>query len=144
MDVGFGISQVLPMLVLAYFVREGTTIIAEQPEIHLHPRAQAGLAELMVEVAKERNVQFIVETHSEHLFRRLQTLMAEDRISADECRLYFVDRDEEKKTRLTPLEVDKYGRVKNWPEDFFGDAVGEVERQTRKIFERMKGKKSDV
>src|SRR5690606_14561747 len=68
MDVGFGISQVLPMLVLSHFVEEGTTIIAEQPELHLHPRAQVGLAELMVEVARERKVQFIVETHSEHLF----------------------------------------------------------------------------
>lgn len=137
MDVGFGISQVLPMLVLSHFVEEGTTIIAEQPELHLHPRAQVGLAELMVEVARERNVQFLVETHSEHLFRRLQTLISEEKLSHEECRLYFVDRDDEGRTRLTNLEVDAYGRVKNWPKHFFGDAIGETERQTRKMMERL-------
>ncbi len=137
MDVGFGISQVLPMLVLAHFVPQGTTIVAEQPEIHLHPRAQVGLAELMAEVAKERHVQFLVETHSEHLFRRLQSLIAEERLSADACRLYFVDRNERGATDLTRLEVDKYGRVKNWPREFFGDAIGETERQTRKMFDRV-------
>lgn len=137
MDVGFGISQVLPMLVLAHFVPEGTTIIAEQPEIHLHPRAQVGLAELMVEVARERKVQFVVETHSEHLFRRLQTLISEEKLGHDECRLYFVDRDDKGKTQLTNLEMDAYGRVKNWPKHFFGDAIGETERQTRKMLERV-------
>lgn len=137
MDVGFGISQVLPMLVLSHFVQEGTTIIAEQPELHLHPRAQVGLAELMVEVARERKVQFLVETHSEHLFRRLQTLISEEKLSHEECRLYFVDRDDAGKTQLTHLEVDAYGRVKNWPKHFFGDAIGETERQTRKMLERV-------
>ncbi|MCC6646468.1 MAG: DUF3696 domain-containing protein [Polyangiaceae bacterium] len=130
MDVGFGISQVLPMLVLAHFVPKGTTIVAEEPEIHLHPRAQAGLAELMVEIARRRGVQFLVETHSEHLFRRLQTLIAAERLTPEECRLYFVDRDGDGATQLTPLLVDEYGSVDTWPEDFFGDAIGEVERQT--------------
>ena len=141
-DVGFGISQVLPMLVLSYFVEEGTTIIAEQPELHLHPRAQVGLAELMVEVARERKVQFIVETHSEHLFRRLQTLISEEKLSHEECRLYFVDRNDEGKTQLTTLEVDPFGRVKNWPKHFFGDAIGETERQTRKMMERLARERS--
>jgi predicted ATPase len=138
MDVGFGISQVLPMLVLAYFVPRGTTIVAEQPEIHLHPRAQVGLAELMVEVAKSRGVQFLIETHSEHLFRRLQTLIADQRLSSDDCRLYFVDRDASGATQLTTLAVDAYGRVQNWPKDFFGDVMGETERQMRRMIERMK------
>ena len=136
MDVGFGISQVLPMLVLAHFVKPGTTIVAEQPEIHLHPRAQGGLAELMVEVARERKVQFLVETHSEHLFRRLQTMIAEEKFASEDCRLYFVDRDEHGAPQLTRLEVDPSGRVRNWPKHFFGDAIGETERQTRKMIER--------
>jgi predicted ATPase len=138
MDVGFGISQVLPMLVLAYFVPRGTTIVAEQPELHLHPRAQVGLAELMAEVARTREVQFLVETHSEHLFRRLQTLIANQTVAPDACRLYFVDRDSDGATQLTKLEVDGYGRVRNWPKEFFGDAMGETERQTRQMIERMK------
>lgn len=137
MDVGFGVSQVLPMLVLAHSVPQGTTIIAEQPEIHLHPRAQVGLAELMAEVACARRVQFVVETHSEHLFRRLQTLIAEEKFESNLCRLYSVDKDEQGDARLTTLGVDAYGRVANWPKQFFGDAIGETERQTRKALERM-------
>ncbi len=137
MDVGFGISQVLPMLVLAYFVAPGATIVAEQPELHLHPRAQVGLAELMAEVAKERGVQFLVETHSEHLFRRLQSLIAEERLQPADCRLYFADRDEQGEALLTQLEVDEYGRVNNWPKEFFGDVIGETERQTRKLLQRV-------
>jgi len=140
MDVGFGVSQVLPMLVLAYFVPRGGTIIAEQPEIHLHPRAQVGLAELMVEVARERHVQFLVETHSEHVFRRLQFLIADEKVSKDECRLYFVARSDGSAADLRRLEVDEFGRVARWPEHFFGDAVGETERQMRRTMERVRKK----
>ncbi len=139
-DVGFGISQVLPMLVLAHFVPQGTTLVAEQPELHLHPRAQGGLAELMVEVAERRGVQFIIETHSEHLFRRLQFLVADERIRAQDCALYFVERDEPS-AKLTPLSVNQYGQIDNWPDHFFGDALGETERQVRRILERRRGER---
>lgn len=137
-DVGFGVSQVLPMLVLAYFVPRGATIIAEQPEIHLHPRAQVGLADLMVDVARERGVQFIVETHSEHIFRRLQFLIADERLRHDDCRLYFIDRAQGGAAELRRLEVDRFGRVANWPKKFFGDAMGETERQMRRMIERTR------
>jgi predicted ATPase len=135
-DVGFGVSQVLPVVTLAYFVPEGSTVILEQPEIHLHPLAQTALADLFVEASQTRRVQFLIETHSEHLFRRLQFLLADEQISPEECRLYFVKKGEEGAT-LQKLEVDEYGRIKNWPEKFFGDAIGEVERQTRRMIERM-------
>ncbi|HPS76755.1 MAG TPA: DUF3696 domain-containing protein, partial [Thermoanaerobaculaceae bacterium] len=137
MDVGFGVSQVLPMIVLAHLVDPGTAIIAEQPEIHLHPRAQVGLAELMATVARTRRVQFLVETHSEHLFRRLQTLVAEEKLNEDECRLYFVDQPDGLSASLSRLEMDKYGRIANWPKQFFGDTIGETERQTRSMLERI-------
>lgn len=71
-DVGFGVSQVLPALVLLYYVPQGSVVLMEQPEIHLHPAAQSGLADIMLEVATSRKVQIIVETHSEHLMRRLR------------------------------------------------------------------------
>ena len=71
-DVGFGVSQVLPALVLLYYVPEGSTVLMEQPEIHLHPSVQSGLADVMLNVAETRDVQIIVESHSEHLMRRLQ------------------------------------------------------------------------
>jgi hypothetical protein len=75
-DVGVGVSQVLPVLAVAYCAPPGSTVLLEEPEIHLHPLAQAVLAEVFAEVSQQRQVQFLVETHSEHLFRRMQTLIA--------------------------------------------------------------------
>ena len=135
-DVGFGVSQVLPVVTLAYFVPEGSTVILEQPEIHLHPLAQTALADLFVEVSRTRRVQFVVETHSENLFRRLQFLIADEQISPEDCRLYFVKCGDDG-AALQRLEVDEYGRIKNWPDRFFGDAIGEVERQTRRMIDRL-------
>lgn len=135
-DVGIGVSQVLPVLTLAYFAPRGSTVLLEEPEIHLHPLAQSVLAELFVEVSKKRQIQFIVETHSEHLFRRLQTLVAKATVPTKDCRLYFVERNGANAV-LQQLELDKYGRVKQWPTHFFGDALGETREQARLMFARQ-------
>lgn len=136
LDVGFGVSQVVPVLTLALFAPEGSMVVMEQPELHLHPLAQAALGDLLVEVAKERKLQFLVETHSEHLFRRLQTLMALERLTPAECSMLFVKR-QEGVSVIEPLRVNPYGRVENWPDMFFGDTAGEVERQMDGMMERM-------
>lgn len=136
LDVGFGVSQVLPVITLAYFAPEGSTVILAEPELNLHPLAQSSLGDLFVEIARERNVQFLVETHSEHLFRRIQTLIAEERITPAECSLYFASRTDGA-CALEPLIVNEYGRVANWPDKFFGDTAGEVERQMERMFDRM-------
>ena len=136
-DVGVGVSQVLPVIVAALFAQPGHIVIVEEPESHLHPLAQSKLAELLAQVSKERNVQFIVETHSEHLFRRMQTLIAREEVSVAGAAMYFVERDG-KAARLRTLEMDDFGRLKNWPEGFFGDALGETREQARLMFERQK------
>jgi len=135
-DVGFGVSQVLPVVTVAYFAPEGSTVIIEQPEIHLHPLAQTALADLFAEVARTRRIQFLIETHSENLFRRLQFLIADEQLSPQDCALFFV-KPGESGAGLEQLQVDDYGRIKNWPDRFFGDAIGEVERQTRSMLRRM-------
>lgn len=136
-DVGIGISQVLPVLTVAFFAPPGSTVLLEEPEIHLHPLAQSILAELFVEVSKKRKVQFIVETHSEHLFRRMQTLVAKEKTRVDDCAMYFVEKGK-KGAQLRLLNLDEYGRVTNWPDQFFGDAMGETREQARLMFERKK------
>lgn len=136
-DVGIGISQVLPVLTIAYFAPSGSTVILEEPEIHLHPLAQSILAELFVEVSKKRNIQFIVETHSEHLFRRMQTLIAKQKITTKDAAMYFVER-EGQSAHMRPLQLDDLGRVKNWPDGFFGDALGETREQTALAIQRAK------
>lgn len=136
-DVGVGVSQVLPVIVAALFAQPGHIVIVEEPESHLHPLAQSKLAELLAQVSKERNVQFIVETHSEHLFRRMQTLIAKQQITPSDATMYFVERDGKTAT-MRPLEVDDFGRVKNWPKEFFGDALGETREQTALAIQRAK------
>lgn len=136
-DVGIGISQVLPVLVLAYFAPPCSTILLEEPEIHLHPQAQSLLADLFLEVSKKRNVQFIVETHSEHLFRRMQTLVAKKKATPEQCALYFVER-KKSDAVLKTLAMDHFGRLSNWPQNFFGDATGEVREQAKQTMLRMK------
>lgn len=136
-DVGVGVSQVIPVIVAALFAQPGHIVIVEEPESHLHPLAQSQLAELFSEVSKERNVQFIIETHSEHLFRRMQTLIAKQQITPNDAAMYFVER-EGKAARMRPLELDDFGRVKNWPEGFFGDALGETREQTAVAIKRAK------
>ncbi len=145
-DVGVGVSQVLPVIVAALFAQPGHIVIIEEPESHLHSLAQSKLAELLAKVSKERNVQFIVETHSEHIFRRMQTLIAKQQITPNEAAMYFVER-EGKAARMRPLELDDFGRVKNWPNGFFGDVLGETREQTALAIQRakeMRARESDV
>lgn len=136
LDVGFGVSQVLPVLVLAYFAPRHSTVIIEEPEIHLHPLAQRLLADLFVEVSQQRHIQFLVETHSEHLFRRLQLLIADQKTDENKCRLYFVEQPNNK-AQLRNLKADTYGRIDNWPDRFFGDAIADTEQQMTRMMERM-------
>ncbi|MEK8049559.1 DUF3696 domain-containing protein [Ideonella sp. DXS22W] len=136
-DVGVGVSQVIPVVVAALFAKPGHIVIVEEPESHLHPLAQTKLAELLAKISTERDVQFIVETHSEHLFRRLQTLIARQDVRPDQAALYFVERNGQS-AKLRELKLDNFGRVANWPEKFFGDTLGETREQTALAIQRAK------
>lgn len=128
-DVGFGVSQILPALVLCYYVPEHSTIIMEQPEIHLHPSVQAGLADVFIDAVKRRKAQILFESHSEHLLRRLQRRVAEEELDHEEVAPYFCEMGADHST-LRPLAVDLFGNITNWPKDFFGDQFGEMAAMT--------------
>ncbi|HDN67557.1 MAG TPA: DUF3696 domain-containing protein [Firmicutes bacterium] len=136
-DVGFGVSQILPVITLLYYVPEHSVVILEQPEIHLHPSVQAGLADVFIEVIQRRKIQIILESHSEYLLRRLQRRIAEERFSEKDVALFFCTM-EGGRSRLEQLRVDMYGHIENWPEDFFGDELGEILRTQRAILERQR------
>lgn len=136
-DVGFGVSQLLPVLVLCFYVPEGSTILLEQPEIHLHPAIQSGLADILIDATKKRKVQILLESHSEHLLRRLQRRMAEETLTQEEVSLYFCEQ-KEGASVATPLDVDEYGNIRNWPSDFFGDQFGEIVKAEKARMKRAK------
>ncbi|MGE3345445.1 MAG: DUF3696 domain-containing protein [Vicinamibacterales bacterium] len=141
-DVGFGVSQVLPVVVECFYVPPQSVVIFEQPEIHLHPRVQAELADLFVDAVRARengqprNCQFIIESHSEHFLRRLQRRIAEEEISADDTALYFVHTEADH-ARLEALDIDMFGNIKNWPQSFFGDEMDDLVARTVAQSRRM-------
>lgn len=136
-DMGYGLAQFLPVLVHCYYVPKGTTLILEQPGMHLHPSAQANLADLLIEVVTKRNLQILIESHSEHLLNRLQRRIAEERISVNKTALYFCQNDEGAST-IERLKMDEFGNITNWPENFFGDEMGDLFAMTKAQRERQK------
>lgn len=142
-DVGFGVSQVLPVIVECFSTPPRSIVIFEQPEIHLHPKVQADLADLFIDAiharenGRARNIQFIVESHSEHFLRRLQRRIAEEALTPDEFALYFVHTDAAE-ARIETLDVDMFGNIRNWPESFFGDEMADLVARTDAQAKRMK------
>ena len=138
-DVGFGVSQILPALVLCFYAPVGSTVILEQPEIHLHPLAQAGLADALIDAHQKRGVQIIVESHSEHLLRRLQRRVSEGTFPQDAVGLYFCRQDDGGASQIDELELDKFGNITNWPTNFFGDQFGEIAAMSEASMRRRRG-----
>ncbi len=140
-DVGFGVSQVLPALVQAFYAPPLSTVWMEQPEIHLHPRVQAELADAFIsavqayEGGRPRGVQLVIESHSEHFLLRLQRRVAEGSLTPDELAVYFV-RDSKEGAALEELKVEMFGEIENWPEGFFGDDLGEIAARTQAAMKR--------
>lgn len=143
-DVGFGVSQVLPVVAGVLGAARDSTLIFEQPEIHLHPAAQSELGDLFLEGlavrdrSQPRDVQYIVETHSEHLLRRLMRRRAEGHVRSGDVAMYFAEPGETGST-LRELELDEYGDIRNWPAGFFGDQMAEIAAQARAARRRRRG-----
>lgn len=147
-DVGFGVSQVLPALTQAFYCPPNSTIWMEQPEIHLHPQVQAALADAFIaatmarENGKERRVQLIIESHSEHLLNRIQRRVAENEISADDVAVYFCRR-VGSSAEVEPLRLNMFGEIENWPENFFGDEMDDIAARTLAAMKRRKEQREE-
>ncbi len=148
-DVGFGVSQVLPALVLPFYCPANSIVWMEQPEIHLHPQVQAELADVFISATtarenhKGRNIQLIVESHSEHFLNRLQRRIAEGVISSDNVAVYFCRKNKSGEADMEPLEVNMFGDIENWPENFFGNEMEDLTARTvaaakKKIAQQIK------
>jgi predicted ATPase len=142
-DVGFGVSQVLPPLVEVFYCRPGSVVWLEQPEIHLHPQVQAKLADVFISAVKasengrSRNVQLIIESHSEHFLNRLQRRIAEGVIQPNDVAIYFCKR-RDNAAELEALRLNLFGEIENWPENFFGDEMEDLTARTVAAMSRKK------
>ena len=116
-DVGFGVSQVLPVVVALAAAEQGRLVYIEQPELHLHPRAQVALAQVLADAAK-RGVRVVAETHSSLLLLGIQTLVAEGDLSPELVKLHWFTRRGDGVTEVNSTDLDEAGAYGDWPEDF--------------------------
>ena len=130
---GFGSNALILLLLQLVTIINGATLMIEEPEIHLHPRAQAELASVLVEEAKAESKQLIMTTHSEHILGRLLTLVAEKKLALDELAIYAFEKDEEGVCKAEKLEVAEDGRVKGGLKDFFESHLDELNRYVQAL-----------
>lgn len=117
-DVGFGVSQTLPVIVALLAAERDQLVYLEQPEIHLHPRSQVNFGQL-VKRALDRGVRLVIETHSSLFIRSIQTLVANGQIEPSDVALHWFTRDEVNGvTEVTTAVLDENGTFGDWPEDF--------------------------
>ncbi len=122
-DVGYGASQVLPVIV-GCLSRSKSPLLVEQPEIHLHPRAQGSIAELLCETSKHRQV--MIETHSEHMINRARILVGQGKLSPDSVIINYVSR-QKHGSCIEPISILKNGDFsKPWPEGFFDERYNDT------------------
>lgn len=151
-DVGYGTSQVIPVLLECFTAESGDLVVIEQPELHLHPRAQAKIGDVFIAMS-QRGVRFLIETHSEHLLLRLQKQIAkttvgeieiqspEQMLLPNQVAVYFVRRKES--STVSKIEIGPYGDLLNTPdgfEEFFSDDMLETAERMRIRLGRRRSK----
>ena len=109
---GFGANSLILLLHQLLSAQKGATVLIEEPEIHLHPKAQADLAEVLADTAKDEDKQIIMTTHSEYVAGRLLTLVAEGKLTTDELAIFYFEKDDKGECSATELEVTERGQVK--------------------------------
>jgi len=125
-DVGFGISQILPFIIQS-LAGQKQTVTIEQPEVHIHPRLQADIGDLLAATIQEpRGHRYIVETHSEHLVLRMQRLVREGQLTPDDVSILYVSRGQNG-SRVERLRLDEDGDfMDDWPGGFFPERLREL------------------
>ena len=135
---GFGTNSLIMLLLQLTSAEKDATVMIEEPEIHLHPKAQAELAEVLVEVALEEDKQVIMTTHSEHITGRLLTLVAEGKLTPDDVAIYAFEKDEHGVCTAKDLRVNSDGTIEGGINDFFETNLAEMNRFAQAQFNRLK------
>ena len=140
---GFGTNSLIMLLLQLVAAEPGATVMIEEPEIHLHPKAQADLAEVMVEEALAGNKQVIMTTHSEIILGRLLTLVAEKRLTPEDLAIYAFEKDGETGVcSAKPLQISADGGVEGGVRDFFDTNLAEMNRYVEAQFAQVNEKAS--
>ncbi|MCL3781386.1 hypothetical protein EMN47_13430 [Prolixibacteraceae bacterium JC049] len=135
-DVGFGISQILPVIIQGFLSPSNSTTIIEQPEIHLHPKIQAELADLFIDIVKKssKDKKIIIETHSEYLLKRLRRRISEGVISPKDVAIcLFNPSNGEESAYINEIEIEEKGFF-DWPLEFYG---GELLKDTTEFLKNQ-------
>jgi hypothetical protein len=116
-DVGYGVSQVLPLLFEALSPDSPRTLLIQQPEVHLHPKAQAELATFMTALSKTTGNRFVVETHSDYFVNRMRTLIREKKTSVDDVAILYFER-RKHDVKIHRLQIDELGNLIKPPRSY--------------------------
>lgn len=122
-NVGFGYSYVLPIVFQTLMAPEGGIIVIENPEAHLYPAAQSRLVDFLVKYAKRKNLQIILETHSDHIINGLRIAVKNGVTAPSETAILFFDRDDDKSGSpiIEKVSVDERGALSSQPRDFMDE-----------------------
>jgi predicted ATPase len=119
LNVGFGITYVLPIIVAVLKAKEGDLLIIENPESHLHPAGQSKIAELCA-IASSNGVQIIVETHSDHFLNGIRVATKNGLLTPEQSSVYYFRKDkDELETKIDEINIDKDGGIDRYPKGFF-------------------------
>ncbi|MCG7969981.1 MAG: DUF3696 domain-containing protein [Candidatus Thiodiazotropha taylori] len=141
--VGVGVSQVLPILVMCLLADTDSTLVFEQPELHLHPKVQTLLGDFFLSMAL-CNKQCIVETHSEYFIDRLRFRIAAaspEKELNSQTKIYFVEKPLQTSSFREVL-INEYGAISDWPEGFFDQSQQQAEEILRAAAMKRKASRS--
>ncbi len=126
-NVGFGYSYVLPVIAGALLAEKGSVLIIENPEAHLHPRAQSRIMEFLIKQSIDKDLQLIVETHSDHVVNGLRISMKKDALKASDGIIqHFAYTSESDSPKITPITSDSEGNLSEYPDDFMDEWTAQM------------------
>lgn len=121
-NVGFGYSYILPLIVFPLVIPEGSKLFIENPEAHLHPGAQSRLSDFLIRISRERKIQLFIETHSDHVVNSLRIAVKRKKygIGSENARIIHIGRQKESnEPMIWQIQMDSNGRLSDYPPDFF-------------------------